>query len=464
MSKFFGNTYFRGLLRDASPATLPSVRKILFGGGGLLAASAVTSKLLGLLRDRLLVSIFESGDKIDFVFAAFRIPDFFFFLLVGGTVTTLFLPRAAELTGKDRTKFFSSFLWGVAACFGILCGIGAIFPEFLVRIFATGFDSLAREEIATLSRLLFGSVFLLGVSSVFSAKMQLREKFFSVALAPILYTGMICVGLYFFGKQWGLVAVGVSAIVGAGMHALTNALAYFIDKGKLGIFWRRPRKAWKNFGSDFVLRTTNNAAFQINQSADVWIGSFLISGAVSAFSFGTNVGHVLLSILGFPVAHSVFPRLTKAKHQYAVQKKILMEGIGMILLFTIPVAIIGLIWSREILHLLFGISGDMLEMGAMVLRWTIVSSPFACLSPVLSRLFLANDDVKTPTKISGTVLLIATGTAAFFALFFFDRASTEAIRGLAIGNFVANTLSALIFFAHAWRRFFSHKNNTSCSS
>ncbi|NJP03895.1 oligosaccharide flippase family protein, partial [Candidatus Gracilibacteria bacterium] len=297
-------------------------------------------------------------------------------------------------------------------------------------------------------------VFLLGVSSVFSAKMQLREKFLSVALAPIFYTGMICVGLYFFGKEWGLIAVGVSAIVGAGMHMLANAFAYFIDKGTLGFFWRKPEKAWKNFGSDFVLRTTNNAAFQINQSADVWIASFLVSGAVSAFSFGTNVGHVLLSILGFPVAHSLFPRLTKAKHQYETQKKILLEGIGMIILLTVPVAVIGLIWSREILHLLFGISGDMLEMGAMVLRWTIVSSPFACLTPVLSRLFLANDDVKTPTKISGTVLLVATGTAAFISLFFFERGSTESIRGLAIGNFIANTLSAGIFLLHAWRQFF----------
>lgn len=415
--------------------------------------SAVTSKLLGLFRDRLLVSIFEAG-KIDFVFAAFRIPDFFFFLLVGGTVTTLFLPRAAALIGKDRMKFFSSFLWGVVVFFGILCGVGAIFPEFLVSIFVSGFDSSAQAEIATLSQLLFGSVFILGISSVFSAKMQLREKFLSVAMAPILYTGMICLGLYFLGKEWGMIAVGVSAIAGSILHLLTNAFAYFWDKGAMGFYWRKPEKAWDHFGSDFVLRTTNNAAFQVNQSADVWIASFLMSGAVSAFSFGTNVGHVLLSILGFPIAHSVFPRFTKAKHKYQEQKKILLQGIGMILLLTIPVAVVGFVWSREILQLLFNISGDMLEMGVMVLRWTILSSPFACLTPVVSRLFLANDDVKTPTKISGTVLLIATATAACFALFFFDRGSVEAIRGLAIGNFVANTLSALIFLTIAWRKFF----------
>jgi putative peptidoglycan lipid II flippase len=430
------------------------VRKILFGGGGLLAMSAVTSKLLGLLRDRLLVSIFESGDKIDFVFAAFRIPDFFFFLLVGGTVTTLFLPRAALLKGKDRTQFFSSFLWGVMLLFGVLCGVGAIFPEFLVRIFVSGFETTAQSEIATLSRLLFGSVFFLGISSVFSAKMQLREKFLSVAMAPLFYTGTICVGLWFFGKEWGLVAVGMSAIAGAMLHACANAFAYFWDKGKIGFFWRKPKSAWENFGSDFVLRTTNNAAFQVNQSADVWIASFLTTGAVSAFSFGTNVGHVLLSILGFPVAHSVFPRFTKAKHQYAAQKKVLLEGIGMILCLTVPVAIVGFVWSREILHLLFNISGDMLDMGAMVLRWTIVSSPFACLTPVLSRLFLANDDVKTPTKISGIVLLVATGIAVFFSLYFFERGSIEAIRGLAIGNFVANTLSATLFLFIAWKKFF----------
>ncbi len=94
--------------------------------------SALASKFLGFLRDRFLVDFFGGSEKIDFVFAAFRIPDFFFFLLVGGTVATLFLPRAADLKGKERMQFFSSFFWGVVLLFGLLCGLGAIFPEFFV--------------------------------------------------------------------------------------------------------------------------------------------------------------------------------------------------------------------------------------------------------------------------------------------------------------------------------------------
>jgi putative peptidoglycan lipid II flippase len=436
------------------------VKKILMSGGALLMGSAVVSKLLGLWRDRLFVQNFADAGQLDFIFAAFRIPDFFFFLLVGGTVATLFLPRAAELRGKNFVKFFSSFFWGVVVFFGILCGVGAIFPGILVKIFATGFDPTAQGEIANLARLLFGSVFLLGTSAVFSAAQQFREKFLSVAIAPILYTGAICVGIFWFAEKFGLAAIGLAAIAGAALHLLANASAYFfVGKNRvsgLGFFWKKPDSAWKNFGSDLAFRTTNNASFQINQSADVWIASFLAAGTVGAFSIGTNLGHALLSIVGLPLASASFPRLSKLKHQHAAQRKIVRDTLAWIFLATIPAAIVGIFWAQEILEILFDLSGEPLRGAALVFRWTVASLPAACAIPVLSRIFMANDDVKTPMKISAVSLIFATGLAAILSLKILPE--NTAILGLALGTFSANFLSAGLFGITAWKRFFQTKN------
>ncbi len=437
-----------------------SVKKLLLSGGVLLGASAALSKILGLLRDRLLIDIFGAGERIDLIFASFRIPDFFFFLLIGGTVSTLFLPRYTHLGEKEKTEFFSSFLWGVIVFFGIFSALGIFLTEPLTRIFAGGFPSTLRLEMLPLSRMLFGSVFLLSVSSVFAALHQSRHRFFAIAIAPVLYTGGICAGLYFFRNQFGLLTVGLSAVGGALLHLIVNMNTsrigvrdkLFVVKNKIEFVWGKPKNAWKNFTSDFLFRVTNNAAFQINQSADVLIASFLAAGTVGAFSIGTNLGSVLLSVVGMSIANSAFPRLAHAKENVSAQTKILLTSLGWIFLWTIPVALLGAIFPTQILKILFALSGESLQWAGIVFFWTALSLPAMCAIPVLARLFLADGDAKTPMKITSFSLAVATILAAVLALKILPRES--AILGLAIGNFTASTLSAVIFGIFSWKKLY----------
>ncbi len=412
--------------------------------------SALASKVLGLLRDRLFVQYFADTGKIDYIFAAFRIPDFFFFLLIGGTVATLFIPRIADLKSREKWQFFSSFFWGVFLFFGLFCGIASFFPEFFVKIFASGFTENAQLEVAKLARYLFGSVFLLALSSVFSAAQQAQQKFLSIAIAPILYTGTICLGVYFFAGFWGLSSIGLFAILGAFLHLAINSLSYFLTGGKLGLFWKKPVSAWTGFSKDLSYRTINNAAFQINQSADVWIASFLTIGSVSAYQIGANLGLALFSIIGIPIARATFPRLTRHKKDISKQKKIIVDSLKWVLLLTIPATFVGFVWADFWLNFLFNLQGDILRMGTIVLKWVILSLPFAAVIPVFSRVFLANDDVKTPMKVSITSLFIATMTAYILALKILPKET--AVLGLAIGTFLANFLSSLVFGFLIWRK------------
>lgn len=412
--------------------------------------SAAASKFLGLLRDRFLVSALPA-EQLDRVFAAFRIPDFFFFLLVGGTVATLLLPRMAALKGLDRTRFLSSFLWIVVTVFGAFCFVGALFPEFFIQIFLSGFDAAARSEISILVRWLFGSVWILACSAVFGAAQQEQQKFFSVALAPVLYTGTICLGIWFGLREYGFIAIGIAAVSGAILHFLSNCVAYFASGGRLGWWWRKPVESFKNFGSDCSARVATNAAFQINLSADVWIASFLAAGAVSAYQIGTNLGMALLSMVGIPLASAVFPKLTAAKGNKKEQKKVLYDALGWVFLATIPAVIIGAFFAEFWLIFLFNAEGELLRLGKWIFQIVVLSLPAACAIPVLSRIFLANDDVKTPLRVTIIALSIATGIAALLALVLLPK--EIAVLGLGIGTFCANVLSALLFWGAA-RKYF----------
>ncbi len=427
--------------------------QFLLKGGVLLGASALASKLLGLWRDRLVVSVFPA-ESADLVYAAFRIPDFFYYLLVGATVSVIFLPRLVDLTETEKEEYTASFLWGVLVLFGALSLVGVMMAPWLASLFASGFELGLQTQIADLARYLFGSVFLLALSSVFGARLQADHRFAAIALAPLVYMGSIALSLYFFTDQFGIQIVGFGALAGAVLHLLTTTSVYFARGGTIMWAWGKPAQAWVKFWPDFGRRVFNNTAFQINQTVDVLIASFLLVGSVTAFTLGTTLGHFLMSIVGMSVMSAAFPKLTRHKHNYSEQRKILAHSLRWILGLTLPVSVFCALFTEPILRFLFNLEGLSLAMTQTVFFWTVLSLPLACTLPLCSRLFLANDDTVTPLYATITTLTLATALAAFLSLVYLP--SDKAILGLAIGNFTANSLGFLLFMGLIWWKYERH--------
>ncbi len=432
---------------------MKKLKSYLLRGGVLLGGSAILAKFLGFWRNRLLISSFEES-QVDLVFAAFRIPDFFFYLFVGATLSVILIPQLVKLKKTEETQYISSFFWGVFLLFGTLSCLGIFAAPYLVDIFTTGFDDSLKLQIANLSKYLFGSVFLLSLSGVFSAYLQAHHKFLSLALSPLFYMASLCLGLYVWGNEFGILIVGYSAIIGAGLHLFLNVLYFYFKGGIIGFYWKKPQKNWHNFKGDFWRRVFNNSAFQINQSVDIWVASFLVTGAVTAFSIGTTFGQALFSIVGYSVANTAFPKFAKVKNNKKKQREILVSSLKWISFWTIPFAIIGAFYAKFLLATLFGLVGHTLEMSETVFFWTVISLPTGSMIPVFSRVFLANDDTVTPLYINIFSLVTATTIAIILALKVLPP--EEGILGLAYGNFIANTLGTILFsyflFKKTWKK------------
>jgi putative peptidoglycan lipid II flippase len=155
--------------------------------------------------------------------------------------------------------------------------------------------------------------------------------------------------------------------------------------------------------------------------------------------------------VGIPLASATFPKLTAAKGNFGEQKKILRDSLVWVFLATIPAALIGAIWAEFWLVFLFNAEGELLRQGTWIFQIVVLSLPAACAIPVLSRIFLANDDTKTPLRVTAISLSIATAVAALLALVILPK--NIAVLGLAIGTFIANVLSVLLFWS-AIRKYF----------
>ena len=108
----------------------------------LVGVSSLVSRFLGVFRDRILAGEFGAGDTLDVYYAAFRIPDLIFNLLVLGALSAGFIPIFVGLLKNPLEKitgFFSGQenkkAWELASnvlnilVLGLLalCGLGIIF-------------------------------------------------------------------------------------------------------------------------------------------------------------------------------------------------------------------------------------------------------------------------------------------------------------------------------------------------
>ncbi|MBM3708757.1 MAG: hypothetical protein FJW69_10565, partial [Actinobacteria bacterium] len=80
MFKFLNNRILNGQSQTITSAAI------------ILAAASLVSRFLGLIRDRLLAGTFGAGDTLDIYYAAFRIPDLVYNLLILGALSAGFIP------------------------------------------------------------------------------------------------------------------------------------------------------------------------------------------------------------------------------------------------------------------------------------------------------------------------------------------------------------------------------------
>src|SRR3989338_3572901 len=192
-------------------------------GALILAISSVLSRLLGVFRDYLFAKIFGIG--LDSYYAAFRIPDLLYTLLIMGALSTAFIPLYTKVRARgeqEASLFASQILNGI---FILFFGVGILafaFAPFFVPWIAPGLSSEDLEVAIDLTRLMLLSPLFLGISSVLQGIENTEKKFLGMALAPLVYNLSIIVGAAFFGPRFGVYALGFAVVAGAFLHFLVQ--------------------------------------------------------------------------------------------------------------------------------------------------------------------------------------------------------------------------------------------------
>jgi len=423
----------------------------------LVASSSLLSRLLGMFRDRILAGEFGAGDTLDIYYAAFRLPDLIYNLLILGALSAGFIPIFTSLIKSHKEKALSLIsghknepAWELASntlnvlavTLVILCGIGIIFAPWVMKLITPGFGGDKMALTAELSRIMFLSPLFLGISSVFGGILQSFKRFFVYSLSPIFYNIGIIIGALYFVPLWGIYGLAWGVVLGAFAHMMVQ-LPTLLHLGfrynfKMDLKNRNLRK----IGAMMIPRTFSLAIAQINLVIMTIIASTLISGSLTIFNFANNLQSFAIGIFGVSYAVAAFPALS----HLAFAKKELVKSVSLtvrqILFFIIPSTVLILTLRAQIVRVVLGTGR--FDWQDTVL--TIDTLSFFCLSlfaqaliPLLVRVFYARYDSKTPF-IVGLIIAVIN---VFLSL---KLASGMGVAGLALAFSLTNILNFIILW------------------
>ncbi|MFH0987796.1 MAG: lipid II flippase MurJ, partial [Parcubacteria group bacterium] len=287
----------------------------------IIAAASLLSRILGVVRDHVLAARFGAGNELDIYYAAFRIPDFVYNIVILGALSAGFIPIFVGLFKSDSSdKYHDNHeAWdlvnnaiNIVGIFSVvICLILAVLSPWIIPLITPGFGGDKMLATVALTRIMFLSPILLGLSGIIGGVLQSTKRFLMFSLAPVMYNVGIILGAIFLVKPFGLMGLAYGVILGALMHLLIQLPTAF----SIG-FRYHPIFNLKDNNFLRIVRMTGPrllslASSQINLTIITILASTLAAGSLAVFNLSNNLQSFPVGIIGVAYAVAVFPILSK---------------------------------------------------------------------------------------------------------------------------------------------------------
>lgn len=375
---------------------------------GFIMGTMILSRLLGYLRDLVIYANFGQSRLTDAYHAAFSIPDFLYMLLVGGALSSAFIPVFSGLLAREKEEQ----AWEVASIvlnwilIGLLLGTvtGWFFTPQLIRLLVPGFAEESLGLTVYMARIMLLQVILLSVSGLITGVLHAHKRFHPPALGSVLYNlGIIAFG-YWLSRSMGIAGFAVGVVVGALLHLLIQLPALAGVKPRYRLSWHLHHPEVGQLLKLFLPVLLGLAVMQFNVFITQHMASGLDGGLLTALQTGHRLMQLPVGVFAVAISVAVFPTLAEhaAKDDVTALGWDTSLGLRFIIFLALP-ATVGLMVLRVPLVRL------LLQVGEFTARHTEATAQallYYCLGicaygavQLLSRAFYALRDTATPVVV-----------------------------------------------------------------
>lgn len=408
----------------AGPRPKSGPTRSLAARTSIVAGFTLASRVFGYFRDITMTSLFGASGLHDAYVAALTVPNTLRRLVAEGSLAIAFVPilkeeeRAGGLDGMRR--FVAAVLGVLIPGLVLLTGLGMVFSDEIMGLFAAGFDGERARAAATLFRIMMPFVFFISLVALAGGALNVVGVWGLPAAGPVLLNVCMISGA-FLGHawlRWPIAGVGYGVVAGGVLQLLV--LVPVLARHGLAVWprWSLEHAGLRTLGRRMIPAVFGVAVYQLNVQALRIIGSFLPEGALSCYWVATRLQEFALGVFAVSVSVAALPQLSGhvAAGDHLQARSTLMSALRLTNFITIP-ASVGLFVTADLLvavlfeHGAFDRAATVTS--AALVRWLAVSlvpiGMIRCLVPS----FYAYGDTRSPVWAASASLVTTVGLGAW---------------------------------------------------
>ncbi len=411
----------------------------------LLVVTSLLGQVLGFLRVKLVNGNFDylGPNSTDAFFAAFKIPDFFYFTIAAGALGVAFMPVLADHLQKHDRKG----VWGLSTSLMnflaiIMFVIGAIifiFAEQLIHNFvAPDLGPTQLHNAVTIMRLIAFNPLLFTISGILTSVQQTFGRFFFFAIAPLVYNTSIIISIFVFKDNIGLIGLGIGALIGALLQlliAIVGISGLNFKYYKL-IDFKAPD--FRKILRQLPPRSLDQGITSLNSIVNTNFARRLGTGNITFYENAFVLHTAPTLLIGTAISTAVFPRFNEslAKGKKAEFRKQFLQVLRVIIWITTPVVVVCFFARGYLARIIFTQAAPEI---AIVFGFLAGAIFFRTVYTIVSRYFYAQKDTWSPLVDSLFAIILNFTLVSILA-----RPSSYGISGIALAESIVAGFQLLI--------------------
>ncbi|WP_410525683.1 murein biosynthesis integral membrane protein MurJ [Rickettsia felis] len=391
----------------------------LFRSGVVVAFFTLISRIFGLVREQFIASLFGSTPMGDSINVAFKLPNLFRRIFAEGALSSVFIPIYNEkmlISKKAANNFSGEVFTLLLLTLIVIIALMQIFMPQLMLFIAPGFHGKKEKFELTvfLCRITIPYLIFVSLTALLGGILNSVKKFAAFAFSPVILS--VCVIIFtltFDNYIESTISISLSLII-AGILQV-SFMFVCVKRADLNfpIIFNPSDPDVKKLLINMGPATISSGVQQLNLFISQSIASF-IEGAISILSYADRIYQFPLSIIGTSFSTILLPELSKIykSNDIVAAKKIQNNAIRMGLLLSLPATFGIIILSHPIINIIYerGVftSQDTTNTAEAISAFAL-GLPAFILAKILTPIFYANGDTKTPLKITLFSIIINTG-------------------------------------------------------
>jgi len=350
-----------------------SVNRRIFRAVVSISAVGILVKGVATIKEVTVAGVFGRSDAMDAFLAAALIPGLLV-NLISESMNQALVPtliRVREHEGRERAQqlLSSSMLW-MCMLLGAASALMALTARGFFPLIASHFSPAKLDLSIRIFYSLLPMVLITGIATNCTAVLNTFDRFALPALAPVVISLAIIVGVLTLSGRFGIWAMVYSTLAGSLLQVLIVAGMMEVHGYNLRLRWHGMTEAMREvahqYGPVLLSGVVASGGLLVDQS----MAAMLPAGSVSALVYGNRLVGVAVTLLAGAVSTAVTPYFSRmiAKRDWAGCRHTIRTWVRITSLVAVPLAALLIAASHFVVRFAF-------EHGAFGPRDTSVVAP-----------------------------------------------------------------------------------------